>query len=85
MARSDEVVAAWAAVDAATNALGVRVQTLIDQINRTATEGLDGPQTEAVLANLASLKSVLDAMGSNPTTPIPAPTPTPPSIPGPFA
>lgn len=82
MTRAEDVNAAWAAVDAATNALATRVQTLIDQINRTANEGLDGPQTEAVLAHLGSLKSALDAMGSSPVQPIPAPTPAPAPIPG---
>jgi len=85
MARSDEVTAAWSEVDAATNDLGARVQALIDDINRTATEGLNGPQTEAVLARLNALKGTLNAMGHNATAPIP---PTPPEdapMPGPFA
>jgi len=79
---AENVAAAWVLVDDATTALGARVQALIDQINRTANEGLDGPQTEAVLAHLASLKSTLDAMGSNPANPIPAPAATPAPIPG---
>jgi len=80
----ENVQEAWKAVDTATSALGARVQTLIDQINKTATDGLDGPQTEAVLANLAGLKTVLEAMGHNPSNPIP-PTPNFPSVPGPFS
>ncbi len=81
MTAAEDVVAAWKLVDTATTALGARVQTLVDQINKTAGEGLDGPQTEAVLAHLASLKGALDAMGSNPSNPIPAPGATPPPVP----
>ena len=84
MTRAEDIAAAWAAVDTATNLLAARVQALIDQINNTATNGLDGPQTEAVLANLTGLAAVLSAMGSNPSNPIPQ-VPTPAPIPGPFA
>jgi len=80
----ESVTAAIAAVDEATTALGLRVQDLIDQINKTATEGLNGPQTEGVLAHLASWKATLDAMGSNPTNPLPTPPPVPGALPGPF-
>lgn len=66
MARSDDVTVALADLDEATNALGERVQSLIDQINRTPGDGLNGTQTEAVLAQLASVKSVLDQMGHAP-------------------
>lgn len=58
-----EVEAAWAQVDSATTALGVRVQAMIDQINATPGEGLNGPQTEALLANLATLATNLNGMG----------------------
>lgn len=84
MARSDDINAAWTAVDEATTALGARVQALIDEINKTATEGLNGPQTEAVLARLAGLKTSLDGMGASPSNPIPEP-PVEEPIPGPFA
>lgn len=82
---SENVEALWAEVDAATSSLGDRVQTLIDEINNTAAAGLTGPQTEAVLARLASLRDNLAAMGHNPQTPIPPAPPEPPEIPGPFA
>jgi len=85
MARSDEVLAAWAEVDTATTALGARVQVLIDDINRTATEGLNGPQTEAVLSRLVGLRDSLNGMGHNPAAPIPEPPPTEVPMPGPFA
>lgn len=85
MTKAEDVVAAWKLVDQATNDLATRVQKLIDEINLTEGSGLDGPQTEAVLAHLASLKSTLDAMGSKPDNPIPKPpTPLPP-VPGPMA
>jgi hypothetical protein len=84
MTRAEEIQAAWAQVDAATTELAGRVQVLIDQINKTATEGLNGPQTEAVLANLTGLVTVLNAMGANPSAPLPTP-PAPVAIPGPFA
>ena len=78
MAKSDEVVAAWAEIDTATTEAGQRVQLLIDQINATAGVGLDGPQTEAVLANLVSHKNWLTSLGHNLQVPIP---PTPPEGP----
>lgn len=81
---SERINAAWGEVDAATTALGARVQKLIDEINKTAAEGLTGPQTEAVLTRLGGLKDSLTAMGHNPAAPIPEPTPEP-AIPGPFA
>jgi hypothetical protein len=83
MTRAEEVAAAWAAVDTETNDMATRVQALIDEINRTATEGLNGPQTEAVLANLTGLVTRLSATGRNPTQPIPPPVPPVP-MPGPF-
>lgn len=67
-----EVAAAWAEVDTATTALGARVQKMIDQINATPGDGLNGPQTEALLANLTTLKNNLNAMGADQTVP-PAP------------
>lgn len=82
---AENVEAAWKLVDAATTELGKRVQALIDQINATAEEGLTGPQTEAVLAHLASLKTALDTMGANPANPVPKPAPVPAPLPGPFA
>ena len=82
--RSDDINAAWMQVDEATTALGSRVQALIDEINKTATEGLNGAQTEAVLARLEGLKNSLNGMGHNPSEPIPEP-PVEEPIPGPFA
>jgi len=80
---NENVQAAWKSVDDATNALAVRVQTLIDEINKTAAEGLTGPQTEAVLANLTGLAATLTAMGKT-DQPIPSAV-RPVPIPGPFA
>jgi hypothetical protein len=77
MTRSDDVTVALADLDRATNDLGARVQTLIDEINSTAGVGLDGPQTEAVLAHLGALKAQLTAIGSSPTNPLPVPAPPP--------
>lgn len=84
MTKFDDVASALDAVDTATTALGARIQFLIDDINRTATDGLNGPQTENVLARLAAFKTNLDALGSNPSAPIPPAGPTPPAMPGPF-
>jgi hypothetical protein len=84
MTRAEDVAAAWLAVDTATTELGSRVTALIAEINRTASDGLTGPQTEAVLSNLTALAANLNNMGHNPGSPIP-PTPTPTPIPGPFA
>ncbi len=72
MTRNDEVIAAWALVDTATTELAARIQLLIDEINNTAELGLDGPQTDAVLANLGNLVTTLTAMGSNSNSPIPS-------------
>jgi hypothetical protein len=81
MSQSDDVTVALSALDAATNALASRVQALIDQINNTSGVGLNGPQTEAVLAHLALLKSQLESLGANPTTPLPPPGPAPAPVP----
>jgi len=97
MVRSEEVTIALADLDRSTTELGTtvvgelstRVQALIDQINKTAGEGLTGPQTEAVLASLASLKAghetvrtALVGMGHNPQEPLPE-TPVLPPVPPP--
>jgi len=65
----------------ATTALGSRVQDLINQINNTASDGLTGPQTEAVIATLASFVPTLNAMGNVPNPP---PVPETAKLPGPF-
>lgn len=81
MPTHDEYVAqlaqAWDDFGASTSALGGRVQGLIDQINATPGAGLTGPETEAVLANLATFKTTLDAMGVTSTPPS---VPTPPIV-----
>lgn len=99
MGRNDEVTVALNELDSQTTnvatvvtELGVRVQALIDEINRTAAEGLTGPQTEAVLTRLAGIKTGGDAiaatlteMGRTPQFPTPPVLPgASPAIPGPF-
>jgi len=80
MARSDEVTIALDTLDTATSQLAARVQHIIDEINATAGEGLNGLQTEAVLTRLASIKGSLDAMGHTATTPFPTLPPESPPI-----
>ena len=85
MTAADNVLAAWALVDTATNDLAARVQVLIDEINNTAEAGLTGDQTEAVLERLAGLKDSLNAMGQNPANPVPNQNKAPVTpIPGPL-
>lgn len=81
MSKNDEVLAAWDMVDLATTELGARIQVLIDDINNTAGSGLDGPQTENVLARLSSLRDTLNVMGAEPANPIPPVEGEDPSMP----
>lgn len=85
MPRFDDVTAALNAIDTATTDLGTRVQALIDDINATASDGLNGPQTENVLARLAPIAATLNAMGHNPNNPVPPAPPEDPEMPGPLA
>lgn len=81
MTKFDEVNLAWDAVDQATTALAARIQVLIDEINSTAGDGLDGPQTEAVLARLGALVTTLNSFGQDPQNPTP-PLPEEATLPG---
>jgi ABC-type transporter Mla subunit MlaD len=77
MARFDDVKAMTGELKTYTDKLGVSVQALIDNINNTAGDGLNGPQTEEHLAELATLRDVLKAIGTNADTVFP-PLPPPP-------
>lgn len=72
----------WTIVDEATNRLGAYVQTIMDEINKTEGEGLTGPQTEAVLAHLWSLRNQLTGMATDRSDMLP-PAYIPESLPGP--
>jgi hypothetical protein len=61
------------AFGASLNTLGTRIQAQIEQINRLGPNGLNGPQTKVVLANLAALQSSLEVLRgccTNPKAPL---------------
>jgi len=84
MTKYDDVGTILDDMDATTNTLAASVQKLIDDINKTATDGLNGAQTENVLARLAAFSTNLKAIGANADSPFPPP-PTDVPMPGPFA
>jgi len=85
MTKYDDVATLIDDLDTTTNTLAASVQKLIDDINRTATDGLNGPQTENVLARLGALSTTLKAIGASADNPIPPAPPAPATMPGPFA
>jgi uncharacterized protein involved in exopolysaccharide biosynthesis len=80
MAKFDTVVALQTAVNDATNQVAANIQLLIDKINATPGDGLDGPQTEAVIAHLTALETNLKAMAASSSHPIPPPVEPPPTL-----
>jgi hypothetical protein len=84
MTKAEDIEAGWALVDQATNALADRIQVLIDDINSTATDGLNAAQTENTLARLGAMVVALNGLGKNPSDPVPPEPPEPEPMPGPF-
>lgn len=57
------------------------LQDTIDQLNKTAGDGLTGPQTEAAIARIQASLTNLGQIGKATQ----APPVVPPAVPGPFA
>lgn len=83
MPKYDDLNAALDAANEVTNAGAAWVQSILDDIARTATDGLNAGQTANIEARLGTLVTNLRSAFQTPTAPVPE-LPAAPSMPGPF-
>lgn len=74
MATLEQFTAAFARIDTATTAIADRIKKLEDSIKNM---GLTAAQEDTLLGQLSGLADSLDAMGKEPTNPVPVPPPPP--------
>lgn len=80
MAKVDTIAQLQQAINDATNKTATEIQALIDKINATPGDGLDGPQTDAVINWLTALKAQQESMAATAADPTPVPAPPAPTL-----